>query len=106
MNEQYQKSLTKLELDKVLALLADHASSPAAKERCLAVRPLDDAEDIRLLQAQTSAACKLITLKGSPSFGGHVDVGASLSRADRGGCLSPEELLRVATVLKAAQMAK
>lgn len=80
MNEQYQKSLTKLELDKVLALLADHASSPAAKERCLAVRPLDDAEDIRLLQAQTSAACKLITLKGSPSFGGIVDVGASLSR--------------------------
>ena len=106
MNEQYQKSLTKLELDKVLALLADHASSPAAKERCLAVRPLDDAEDIRLLQAQTSAACKLITLKGSPSFGGIVDVGASLSRADRGGCLSPEELLRVATVLKAARMAK
>ena len=106
MNEQYQKSLTKLELDKVLALLADHASSPAAKERCLAVRPLDDAEYIRLLQAQTSAACKLITLKGSPSFGGIVDVGASLSRADRGGCLSPEELLRVATVLKAARTAK
>ena len=106
MNEQYQKSLTKLELDKVLALLADHASSPAAKERCLAVRPLDDAEDIRLLQAQTSAACKLITLKGSPSFGGIVDVGASLSRADRGGCLSLEELLRVATVLKAARTAK
>ncbi len=106
MNEQYQKSLTKLELDKVLVLLADHASSPAAKERCLAVRPLDDAEDIRLLQAQTSAACKLITLKGSPSFGGIVDVGASLSRADRGGCLSPEELLRVATVLKAARTAK
>ena len=106
MNEQYQKSLTKLELDKVLALLADHASSPAAKERCLAVRPLDDAEDIRMMQAQTSAACKLITLKGSPSFGGIVDVGASLSRADRGGCLSPEELLRVATVLKAARTAK
>ena len=106
MNEQYKKSLTKLELDKVLALLADHASSPAAKERCLAVQPLDDAEDIRLLQAQTSAACKLITLKGSPSFGGIADVGASLSRADRGGCLSPEELLRVATVLKAARTAK
>ena len=106
MNEQYQKSLSKLELDKVLALLADQASSPAAKERCLAVRPLDDAEDIRMMQAQTSAACKLITLKGSPSFGGIVDVGASLSRADRGGCLSPEELLRVATVLKAARMAK
>ena len=106
MNEQYQKSLTKLELDKVLALLADHASSPAAKERCLAVQPLNDAEDIRLLQAQTTAACKLITVKGSPSFGGIIDMGASLGRADRGGCLSPEELLRVATVLKSARTAK
>lgn len=59
------------------------------------------------MQAQTSAACKLITLKGSPSFGGIVDVGASLSRGGpRRGCLSPEELLRVATVLKAARTAK
>ena len=55
MNEQYQKSLTKLELYKVLALLADHASSPAAKERCLAVRPLDDAEEIRLLYTLVDA---------------------------------------------------
>ena len=38
MNEQYEKSLTKLELDKVLAMLSDHAASQAAKERCLAVR--------------------------------------------------------------------
>ena len=29
MNEQYEKSLSKLELDKVLSLLADHASSQA-----------------------------------------------------------------------------
>ena len=43
MNEQYEKSLTKLELDKVLALLADHAASQAAKDRCLAVRPSTDA---------------------------------------------------------------
>ena len=34
MNEQYEKSLTKLELDKVLAMLSDHAASQAAKERC------------------------------------------------------------------------
>ena len=26
MNEQYEKSLTKLELDKVLAMLSDHAA--------------------------------------------------------------------------------
>lgn len=35
MNEQYEKSLTKLELDKVLAMLSDHAASQAAKDRAL-----------------------------------------------------------------------
>jgi len=33
-------------------------------------------------------------------------VGASLDRADRGGCLSPEELLRIAAVLKSARQTK
>ena len=49
MNEQYEKSLTKLELDKVLAMLSDHAASQAAKDRCLAVRPSTDADEIRHL---------------------------------------------------------
>ena len=88
MNEQYEKSLTKLELDKVLAMLSDHAASQAAKDRCLAVRPSTDADEIRHLLDETSAACACITVKGSPSFGGLYDVGASLDRADRGGCLS------------------
>ena len=33
MNELYEKSLHKLELDKVLALLADQACSPSGKEQ-------------------------------------------------------------------------
>ena len=106
MNEQYEKSLSKLELDKVLSLLADHASSQAAKDRCMAIRPSADADEIRHLLEETSAACKCITIKGSPSFGGLYDVGASLDRAYRGGCLSPEELLRIACVLRAARQAK
>ena len=64
MNELYEKSLHKLELDKVLALLADQACSPAGKEQCLKIEPLNDADEIRLLQKQTSAACRMITLKG------------------------------------------
>ena len=106
MNELYEKSLRKLELDKVLALLAEHAGSDAGKERCLRILPIDDADEIRGLQKQTSAACTLITLKGSPSFSGVIDVGASLERADRGGCLNPEELLRIAAVLKCARLVK
>ncbi len=106
MNEQYEKSITKLELDKVLALLADQASSQAAKERCMALRPLDDADEIRRKLEETSAACACITVKGSPGFGGLYDVGASLDRASRGGCLSQEELLRIAAVLKSARQTK
>ena len=106
MNELYEKSLHKLELDKVLQLLADQACSPAGKEQCLKTAPLHDADEIRMLQKQTSAACRMVTLKGSPGLAGVSDVGASVDRAVRGGCLSPEELLRVAGVLKCARQAK
>ena len=106
MNELYEKSLHKLELDKVLCLLADQACSASGKEQCLKTQPLSDADEIRLLQKQTSAACRMITLKGSPGLAGVNDVGASVDRAVRGGCLSPEELLRVAGVLKCARQAK
>lgn len=103
MNEQFEKALQKLELDKVLALLAEQASSEAAKQRCMALRPSADADEVRQLLRETSDACRCITIKGSPSFGGLHDPGASLERAERGGCLSPEELLRIAAVLKSAR---
>lgn len=106
MSELYEKSLQKLELDAVLQLLADQASSEEAKERCKAIRPLTDLDDIHRLQAQTSAACRLITLKGSPSLGGVKDVSASLARADRGGSLSAGELLKIASVLRCARLVK
>ena len=106
MSELYEKSLQKLELGAVLQLLADQASSEAAKEQCLALKPLNDIDDIRHLQAQTSAACKLIVQKGSPGLGGIKDVSESLARADRGGCLSAGELLKIAGVLKTARMVK
>ena len=44
MEELYEKSLKKLELDKVLDMLAEQAASEAAKARCRAVMPLTDAE--------------------------------------------------------------
>lgn len=106
MNELYEKSLKKLELDKVLELLAAHAGSEAAKQACRALVPLDDADDIRALQKETTDACRLITLKGSPSLGGIRDMSASLARADRGGVLSTEELLQIAGCLKSARMVK
>ena len=106
MNALYEKSLEKLELHSVLSLLADQASSEEAKRRCRALLPQTDIDDIVRLQAQTSAACTLITRKGSPGLSGIQDVGESLARADRGGTLSAGELLKVARVLRCARTVK
>ncbi len=106
MSALYEKSLQKLELNAVLQLLADQACSEEAKARCLQLAPLTDVDDIRQLQAQTTAACKLVVQKGSPGLGGVKDVSASLARADRGGCLSAGELLKIAGVLRCARQVK
>ena len=103
MDELYQKSLIKLEYDKILQLLADQAVIEDAKAQCLAAKPLTDVEDIVRLQDETQAACHLITLKGSPGLRSVHDVAASLDRADRGGSLSMAELLRIAALLRCAR---
>ena len=106
MTQLYEKSLHKLELDAVLELLAGQAVSDAAKEVCRKQTPETDADEVRHLLEQTSAACRLVSLKGSPSLGGIRDVGASLDRAERGGSLSPGELLKIASSLRVARSVK
>ena len=106
MSELYEKSLVKLELDGVLELLAAQAVSDAAKEVCRNLKPETDVDEVRRLQEQTTAACKLISVKGSPSLGGIRDVGASLDRARRGGSLTPGELLKIASSLRVARTVK
>ena len=106
MSELYEKSLLKLELDQVLALLADCAGSADGKSACLELRPVSDLEEVQAMLEETTAASDLCTRKGNPSFSDLHDVTASLERADRGGSLQPKELLRVAGVLRCARTVK
>ncbi len=106
MSELYEKSLVKLELDRVLEMLAERADSVGAKESCRKLHPSSDLEDVQALLAQTTAACHLSTGKGYPSFGEVQDVSASLERAERGGTLSPKELLGIGGVLRCARTVK
>jgi len=106
MPELYEKSIKKLELDRVLELLAGQAVGEAAKERCRALAPETDADEIRRLLGETGAACRLIEKKGAPGFSEVKDVGASLDRADRGGSLGAKELLRIASSLRCARTVK
>ena len=106
MDELFDKSIRTLELPRVLELLANQATSAAAKERARGLTPLTDAEDVERLQEETGAACALLGLQGSPSFSGVKDVSAALLRAERGGMLNTRELLDIAFLLRAARRVK
>ena len=103
MSELYEKSLLKLELDQVLEQLARCAGSEGGKEACRKLRPVSDLEDVQRMLDETTAASNLCTRKGNPVFADVMDMSASLERADRGGCLQPMELLRIAGILRCAR---
>lgn len=105
MNKLGEKSLKTLEYYEILEKLAAQAASEAAKEKCRALRPLDDREQAELWMRQTTDAKERMVRQGSPSFGGIREVGAILIRADRGGTLNPRELLSVASLLQTARRA-
>ena len=106
MSELYEKSLLKLELDQVLAQLAECAGSEEGKRACLQLCPISDLDDVQGMLDETTAASDLCTRKGNPSFSGVRDVSAALERADRGGSLHLGELLHIAGVLRCARNIK
>ena len=106
MSELYEKSLVKLELNQVLAMLADCAGSEGGKEACLKLRPISDLEEVEQMLGQTTAASELSTRKGYPAFASAADVSASLERADRGGSLQPKELLQIGGILRCTRSVK
>ena len=106
MTDRFEKSIRTLELPRVLELLAAEAATQEGKERCAALRPSTDVDEVRRRLAETSAAFRLLTVKGSPGLSGVKPVGAALQRADMGGSLNTRELLDVAAVLRAARAAR
>ena len=105
MSELFEKSMLTLELPRVLELLASCAVTDEGKERALSLRPMTDLDDVRRAQEETTAAVKLLVLRGTPGFAGIHPVAASLQRADMGGSLNTRELLEIAAVLRAARNA-
>lgn len=101
-----QKTLAKLEYDKIINLLVDQASSETGKNRCRALKPMIDLEEINTAQMQTAAAFSRIVKKGRLSFSGCYPVEDSMMRLEVGGTLSIPELLRVCKLCEVANRAK
>lgn len=100
------KTLRKLEYDKIIKLLADHASSPGGRELCLNLLPVISLPQIEKMQSETAAAFTRIVKKGMLSFSGCYPVEASLKRLQIGASLSSGELLSICKLLEAANRAK
>ncbi|MCI9353131.1 MAG: endonuclease MutS2, partial [Lawsonibacter sp.] len=105
MSDLFEKSMATLELPRVLELLSGCAVTDEGRERALELRPMADMDDVQRAQAETTAAVKLLVLRGTPGFAGIKPVAASLQRADMGGSLNTRELLEIAAVLRAARTA-
>ena len=102
-----ERSLKVLEFDKIIARLAECASSDAGRQLCLRLKPSSDRRLILRWQKNTSDAAERIRLKGAAlSFHGVKDISEALKRLEVNASLSIPELLAVSAVLTVAERAK
>ena len=98
------KTLTTLEFNKIVDMLAECAQTGGAKAKARALMPISDYDEVEKRQTRTDDAKKLINAKGYPSFFAEESVVAAAERAYKGAVLSQRELLDVAALLRSARM--
>ena len=103
MNE---KALRVLEFTKIREQLAAFALTDLGRERCLALVPSDDFQEIRKAQNETEEAVIILTYQGGNPLISFSDVRPYLSLAQKGSTLSQKALLMVAEALRAARSAR
>ena len=101
-----KKTLAKLEYNKIIEQLIEHASSFSGKELCRRLKPMTDISAIKSAQDETAAAFTRIVKKGRPSFSGCNPVNDSIRRLEIGGVLGSGELLRICKLLETAGRAR
>jgi len=98
MNE---KALKTLEYYKIIEKLSTYAGSGLGKTMCSSLLPVNDIDEIKKAQRETSDALSRILRKGSLGFYGVHDIRGSLKRLEVGSALSAAELLAICSVLDA-----
>lgn len=100
------KTIKKLEYNKIIDLLTEQASSQGGKQLCRRLLPMKDLNAIQTAQEQTKAAFDRIVKKGRPSFGSCTPIDDSLKRLEIGAALGCNELLRICKLLENAARVK
>jgi DNA mismatch repair protein MutS2 len=108
-NKEYymnQKALKTLEYHKIIAQLAEYASSDSGKALCRNLVPSTDYHEIVRSQSETTDAATRVRQKGGISFGGVKDIRPSIKRLDVGSSLGIVEILSISSLLTASARAK
>ena len=95
-----EKSLRNLEFDKVLQLLAHEAKSCLGRERCLALRPKSDLDQVTLEAKETDDLVKEILKNGEFPLSALEDLKDILALLAVGSVAGPADLLRVARQIR------
>ena len=95
-----------VEYNKIIELLASHATSDPGRKLCLSLVPMTDLEDMEKAQSQTGAALAFLLRNGSISFGSNRDFGADFQALAIGTSLPAAELLRLASFLENIALVK
>ena len=97
---QESKYSKALELDKIIARVAEYVLCPQAKERLWKQPAAENATEEQWALQQTDTMTTLLLKNGSPRFAPVGEVEGVVHRAAKGGILSMAELLRCAAVLR------
>lgn len=108
MNRSYMDKRTQrvLEYDKIIRMLAEHAVSEGGQERVLATEPSGDAREAARLLDETAQAQAVLLRNGRSPVDRFRNPQEAAGRAAVGAILGPEELLQVASFLRAVMFAR
>ena len=101
-----ERTLRVLEFTKIREKLAAKALTPMGAEKCLALAPSCNMQEVLLWQQETEEATVILTYLGGHPMASFSDVRPALALADKGATLSPKALLSIAELLRAARTAR
>ncbi|MBA3276851.1 MAG: endonuclease MutS2, partial [Chloroflexia bacterium] len=98
--------LIKLEFGEILRRLATHCSYSVAAARAREISPSRDRKVVRALLDVTAEAVDFGTQFPEFSVGGARDIWSEVEKADKGGRLTPQDLLQILDTLRAGREVK
>ncbi|KIL46265.1 endonuclease MutS2 [Jeotgalibacillus campisalis] len=100
MNE---KALNTLEFTKIKQLVKEYAASELGTKRINKMEPSTSFEEVVQLQDETDEAATVLRIKGGMPLGGIFDIRPHVKRTQIGGSLSPFELVKIASTIRASK---